>query len=199
MIFVVLLAFLLAANAKQFTVEVQGRFNCSTLHQNVPVYMELRERDLVRDDLLGWTNVMPQNFFHLKGTEYELLNIDPYLVIMHGCKGHPEKTVVNIGHIYKDTVIEFGDQDLADPTLQKKMEDKINVQLAIYIALKSNYKYSLSANKGLGSDTNWLEHQEKVVVNFGHIDSDVFIDFGEQFLDDPEFQKKLEDIVNKSI
>ncbi|PIO54105.1 hypothetical protein TELCIR_24540, partial [Teladorsagia circumcincta] len=87
MIFVILLGFLLAVKAEEITVEVQGRFNCTTKQQDVPVHIELREHDLIGDDLLVWTSVKPQKLFQLKGTEDELFYINPYLVIMHMCKG----------------------------------------------------------------------------------------------------------------
>ncbi|PIO70994.1 hypothetical protein TELCIR_07117 [Teladorsagia circumcincta] len=42
---------------------------------------------------------------------------------------HHEKVHVSFGHIFKNTFVDFGDLDLIDVTLQKKMEDMTNKQL----------------------------------------------------------------------
>ncbi|KAK5981632.1 hypothetical protein GCK32_004127 [Trichostrongylus colubriformis] len=129
MIIVLLIGLLSVVNAREVTVEMHGILYCGGTNKQIPVYMELREHDWIKDDMLGWTTVMTPDKFTISGKEQELFDIHPFLIIRHSCNGHLERLIVDFGHIRSNVLVNFGELDLENPTLVTEMQAKFNEEV----------------------------------------------------------------------
>ncbi|KAK6062280.1 Transthyretin-like family protein [Cooperia oncophora] len=122
MIAAILLGFLLSAtSAKNIRVDVRGNFHCEN-NPDTLVFVELREFDAIKDDVLGWTTATTERPFSLTGTEDEMFGINPYIVIKHSCRGANDEVVVYLGHVKADTLFLLEDVNLEDAKLEKTLQ-----------------------------------------------------------------------------
>ncbi|PIO67041.1 Transthyretin-like family protein [Teladorsagia circumcincta] len=103
------------------SVEVTGQFECKR-KPGTAVFVELRERDVFKDDILSWTTVDAQHPFKLRGEEYEIFDVEPYLLVKHDCSDVNQELTINLGKVRGDTKFELGKISLADQT-DKGVED----------------------------------------------------------------------------
>ncbi|RCN32875.1 Transthyretin-like family protein [Ancylostoma caninum] len=115
------LAFALAANAH--TVTVRGKFYCQ-FNYELPVFIELMERDPFKDDLLEWQQIKVMEDFEITGTENEYRSITPYLRVFHKCRGVNEVATINFGRREGEATIDIGHLFLGDPQMMNEFRDK---------------------------------------------------------------------------
>ncbi|VDM76083.1 unnamed protein product [Strongylus vulgaris] len=83
MLFAAFFALALTIAASAHEIIVKGRFACDTRDGEVPVYVELMEKEMLEDQRLNWTITSGKGTFELTGYDDEFYGVRPYMRIMH--------------------------------------------------------------------------------------------------------------------
>ncbi|CAJ0609172.1 unnamed protein product [Cylicocyclus nassatus] len=92
----VLFAAVLIVFAGAHRITVRGTFYCDK-NPNAVVLLELREKDILEEDLLNWKLVDGNGDFEIDGHDDELFSFQPYLRIRHNCNSEPMEFIRSFG------------------------------------------------------------------------------------------------------